>query len=173
MENIEYENDFAKMEILFDNPYSFFEYLKMCKGFTGIRLLSEIANVHLIKPMKYYEIVTFKTFICEIVYNAINLFPDICEYIIKCENENGLSFLKIAHFEDTLDDGQPCLAQYTGMDVGIYCLSLKDIKNFYMNNRHREIDPHVINTLVTLMHMGGNTPKVTTSFKSNKSLLKI
>jgi len=158
------------MEIEDENPYGYFEYLKICKRNSGFQLLSEVNvnNIWNAKDLHYYDIMIFKTFICELIYNAINLFPTISEYTIKCKNENGISVLVFKCFEDLAEDGFPCLAKFTSMDMDmIYYLEREGVKSLYMNNRHEHIDCNIVNTIITLMYMGGSPPKVSTTSKIN------
>ena len=160
------------MKFIADNPYAFFEYLKICKGGDWLQLLSEInlGGIKNLKSLDYYEIITFKTFICEIIYNAINLFPDIHEYTIRCENPNGISWLTFCIFDETDDNKHPCMGKFkSGVTGLVHELSLLEIKHLYMNNRYSDIDHDVVNMFMVLMYMGGNNiPKVTTSYKINK-----
>jgi hypothetical protein len=57
-----------------ENPFGFFNYLKLCKGSYGFHLLSEVNTniLYHVKPMEYYEVMTFKTYICEIVFNDLD-----------------------------------------------------------------------------------------------------
>ena len=158
-----------------ENPFGFFNYLKLCKGSYGFHLLSEVNTniLYHIKPMEYYEVMTFKTYICEIVFNAINLFPDITEYTINCTNENGISIMKLGRFDDLSDDGLNCMAKFICVDMDMeYLLTHNDVKQLYMNNRHENVQPDVVNTLVALMYRGGHLPLLKTSYVINKENLK-
>jgi len=175
------ENPLSRQFILKNTcPFTFFKYLRINKSEEEINLVSEIdtKKIHLIKPFNYYEVLTFKTFICEIVYNAINMFPDICEYVIVCKNENGISYLTLGFYEEIADDGHPCMAIYKcyqnekDSSPIIYHLELKDIEQLYCNNRHDAVDASTINTLMCLLYMGGSSPSVSTFSKVNKTKLK-
>ena len=157
------------------NPYAFFHYLKTCKS-KGSYILSEInpKSLYNIKLNEYYNCLSFKTYICEIIYNAINLFPDISEYRIMCKNECGETYLSFALFEDEImDDEHPCMAKFKSVELEeIYTLSLKEIKSLYCNNRYSDIDTDIVNTLVMLMYSDGSTPTVYTSYTINKDVVK-
>ena len=163
-----------------DNPFAFFKYLQMCKRGTGYQLLSEIntKNVCHIKELQYYEVMCFKTYICELIYNAINLFPDISEYTIICKNEIGIAHVNLGLFETIADDGEPCMAKFNFKsfeeedDEVKYDLELAEIKDLYCNNRHQDVRPDIINTLMVLLYMGGHLPTVVTSYKINPESLK-
>lgn len=153
------------------NPYGFFEYLKICKGYKGVQLLSEINtnNLNSIKSNDHYRIITFKTYICELVYNAVNLFPDISSYTIICKNTSFTSTLTFTLYDELSDDNKQCMAKFEYKDVGVYYLTLNDIKNFYMHNRYHEIDTRVINHITAIMQMDGSVPKITTEYITNQS----
>jgi len=114
------------MENFLENPYAYFNYLQTCKGGDYIHLLSEvtIGEKESVKENKYYNALSFKIFICEIIYNAINLFPEIEEYTISCSNENGTSHLKLGIFGELSDDGFQCLGKFISIEAeDIYSLN--------------------------------------------------
>jgi hypothetical protein len=166
------EHDFLKMKYRAENPYAFFEYLKICKGGDGLKILSEVNTSGLwnIKGMDYYEIITFKTFMCELIFHAVNAFPDISEYTITCESPNGTTWITLSNFETPEDDEHPCMAKFKSIVTDmVHELSLKELKYIYMNNRYNNINHDVVNMFMTLMYTGGNNvPKITTSYKMNK-----
>lgn len=160
---------------LVENPYAFFYYLKICKhGFGAERISS--ANSYepgLIRQQRYYDLLGFRIYICELVYNAINLFPDISEYTITCKNEKGTSYLTFGSFKEHICEGHPCMGQFKGnFDSKPFYLSLQDIKSLYMANRYPGVDQETVNNIVVAMFMSGTLPKVTLSYKSAKSFTK-
>lgn len=173
-----------KYKIVLNNiksqPFYFFHYLKSTKRGDGLQLLSEVncKTLGLVKDISYYEVLTFKTFICELIYNGINLFPEICQYTIICKNEKGISYLTFGLFDDIADDGHPCMATFKcyqnekDTEPIIYHLELKDIKHLYCNNRHQDVDSDCVNTLMILLYMGGISPNVSTTSKVNKTHFK-
>jgi hypothetical protein len=169
MENYDFfQNDHFKK-----NPYAFFVYLKTCKSRDTIQLLAEVCPIkpgH-VRSMEYYNIMSFKTFVCEIVFNAINLFPEIRKYTIIFENELGKSYLIFGLFQELSDDGHPSMGKFFGPDAYIN-LTLNDIKELYCNNRHDNINSNVIDTLVAFTTMGGSAPRVSTSFEMNEGIIK-
>ena len=163
------------------SPFAYFNFLKRCKRGDGFALLCEVKcedgyNSDIIKGLHYYEVHAFKTFICELVYNGVNLFPEICEYTITCENEMGKCELSLGLFEEmTGDEGHPCMAKFTFVcseGSQIYHLNLADIKNIYCNNRHKDVNQECINVLVIYMYMGGSDPRVSTTSKINVPYFK-
>ena len=157
--------------MVLDDPYAFFHYLQTQKQGIGIQLLSEIKiqKGDYIKSSEYYDMITFKTFICEIIFNAINLFPDIHEYTIKFKSKQCENYFRLGFFEELADDAHPCMGKIL-IDNTEHLLTIRDIKNLYTNNRYRDIDNEVLNAFVTLMYRPGIS--ITTSFK-NKSANKI
>ena len=158
-----------------ENPHAFFHYLKLCKGGYGQQLLSEIYinTIDSVQCQLYYDIFSFKIFVCELIYNAINLFPGIYEYTIKFKNENGTTYLRFGNFEELSDDGFECMGKILSVDSeDVYSLSRKDITNLYCNNRHPIVDKDLISSLVLIVCMGGSIPTVSTTFKINKNELK-
>ena len=163
------------MENFEENPQAYFHYLKMCKHGNGQHLISEctINDISCIKCQKYYDIFAFKMFVCELIYNAINLFPDIYEYTIKFKNRNGTSYLRFGNFGELSDDGFECMGKIVSIDAeDIYSLSRSDIKSLYCNNRNENVDHDLINTLMVIVCMGGPIPSITTWFKINKNEMK-
>ena len=159
------------------DPYAYFSYLKRTKGgdTCNLSLLSEINlnKLNRIKSSEYYDLMSFKTYVCELVYNGINLFPDICEYTIISKNEIGTSSLKFSVYNEIMDDCHPCMGRFTSYELEeVYSLNLNNIANFYCNNRHVDVDVDVINALITLMYMSGSLPKLSTSYKINPCYLK-
>jgi hypothetical protein len=175
MENIVIEKQKLILTGFEENPYAYFHYLKTCKSGNGLQLLSEINTneLHIIKSQEYYDILTFKTFICELVFNGINLFPEISCYSIICQNEIGISSLNLGLFEETMDDGHPCMAKFINLVLdSTYKMSLKEIKYIYCNNRYHQFQSEFINTIISLMFMGGSMPKVTIKTRVNKAYYK-
>ena len=168
-------NKFSNITHFKENPYAFFNYLKTTNRYdtTQLELIAEVPppQVGVFKSNEYYEIMGFKPFVCELIYNAINLFPDIRKYTITFENEYGKSYLIFGLFQEISEDGHPCMLKYIGLDTFIN-LELKDIKNLYCNNRHDNIDSNTVDTLIGLVMMGGSIPKVSTTFEINRENLK-
>ncbi len=84
MNQSEYYLDFEQEKMFFgkkqlmdfvENPYSFFKYLKNKKKGYGTDLLCETKETSLftIKSTSFYELFAYKIYLCELVYNAINL----------------------------------------------------------------------------------------------------
>jgi hypothetical protein len=162
------------MDTFEENPYAYFHYLKVCRGENTMGLLAEIAPIteSIIRTQKYYDIMNFKNYLCELVYNGINLFPRIRRYTITCQNEMGESSMVFGAFESMcVDDKEPCMAKFFGKDVA-FNISRKDIKDLYSNNRHEYVDNDNINAFIVLLFMGGCVPKVSTKFEIDPNELK-
>jgi hypothetical protein len=158
-----------------ENEYAFFHYLKICKkGYGAERVSSVDFDPNLIKPPRYYELLSFRIYICELVFNAINLFPEISEYTITCQSENKTSYLKFGVFKEHIIDNSPCMGIFKSeYDNETFYLSLKDIKSLYMANRYPEVDQMTVTTLIVSLVMGSYTiPKVEVSYKYNNDHFK-
>jgi hypothetical protein len=157
-----------------ENPYAYFHYLKVCRADNTMGLVAEIApdTQHIIRNQDYYDIMNFKTYLCELIYNGINLFPSISKYTITCRNEMGESTMVFGFFNtECRDDNELCMAKFFGKDVA-FNLSRKDIKDLYCNNRYEYIDADNINAFIVLLFMGGGVPKVSTRFEIDQSQIK-
>jgi hypothetical protein len=161
----------AKVFLEEENPYAYFHFLKYTKGNLP-RFDYDLHVTNTIQCRERVEFITFRKFICELIYNAINFFPEICEYTITCKNESGISTLCFAVFEEMSDDDHFCLGKFVSTDIDMYLLNLNEIKQLYMNNRNKDTDPFIVETLLMLMCMGGSIPTVTTSFKINEKEFK-
>jgi hypothetical protein len=161
------------MDYMFNNPYAFFDYLKLCKGGGSTQLVAEITphDRELIRSNEYYDTLSFKTFICELVYNAINLFPQISKYTISCKNEQGECQLIFADFSEQHENNSSVMSKFVGIDWG-YSLELSDIKHLYSHNRHENVDLDTVNVMVALMCMGGTIPRVSTFYEVNKDFYR-
>ena len=166
-----------KLLNLRENPYGFFEYLKICKHGDGTQMISHINQepARVIKPARHYNLLTFRIYICELIFNGINLFPGILEYKISCKNENGETHLTFGLFKEINVDGHPCMCKFqSNHEFGKepFFLELRDIKSLYMSNRYPDVDHPTISALIVSMYTGGSLPLVNVSFKINPSNLK-
>ena len=143
--------------------YELFEHLKKTKRYDKTQLVAEVNPIQFaaVKSNEYYEIMSFKTFVCEIIYNGINLFPNIRKYTIICRNEFGTSYLMFGKFKENV------MAKFFGSDMYLI-LSDKDISCLYCNNRHDDIDSHLIDILIAAMMTGGSIPRISTTFEINQ-----
>ena len=88
-----------------ENKFGFFHFLKITKGKSHMERISSVNGYRpTLKPVRYFNLQSFRIYLCELVYNAVNLFPEICEYTITSTNENGTSTLKLGYFENTGDN---------------------------------------------------------------------
>ena len=119
------------------------------------------------------KIITFRTFLCELVYRAVQYFPDIAEYTIECKNNSGTVSLKLGNFENETD--YPDIATVT-TQCGTCTLSKVQIIKMYSANRMTNPDHRATNMLIDCIFNGGYEPTVKTSWKINPvddSILKI
>ena len=110
-----------------ENPYSYFKFLKTKKQGYGTDLLCETntKNLFTSKNWSFYELFAYKLYLCELVYNGINLFPEICEYTITCKNKTGTSYITFGIFSEIGEDGHPVMGKYVNNYLDeVYNLSL-------------------------------------------------
>ena len=158
-------------EFIKTSKYGFFLYCQTFKPqVQGMDILVNSNNYFDgIKSNKYYALISFRTYICEIIYNGINLFPGISEYTIECTNNIGVRKLVIKPF------GNECygrlLADY---DTDVFELSKSDIYEFYIANRIKTCDYEKINALVAMLWGGFHTyePSIKTSYVCDISYCK-
>jgi Ca2+-dependent lipid-binding protein len=115
---------------------------------------------------KYYELETFKTYICELFYNAVQYFPHISEYTIECTNDKGVSTLSMGYYTELDDDNEMCLAKIKNKHFEM-CLNKTDVQSLYIANRasHPEIN-ETVNLVISSLYSSGYEPHVKTYFKS-------
>lgn len=160
-----------------ENKFGFFHFLKITKGKSDMERISSVDGYRpTLKPARYFNLQSFRIYLCELVYNAVNLFPEICEYTITSTNENGTSTLKLGYFEGTGSD-ELCMGVFkSNFDNEQFYMRLSDIKAMYMANRHKDVDHMSVTAVVVSMFMCGSLPNITVSYKHNpeyyKGLLK-
>jgi len=120
----------------------------------------------LIKSSFYLAYLTFKALICELFYQAIRSIPhDISEYTIHCTNNKGVNQIVIGIFDDLDDDGEIAVTKIITPD-SIFVLNKVDVHNFYIANRSQHHDKDIINSIMMLLYMDGDEPRIKTSYKS-------
>ena len=140
----------------------FFELLKKHKT-SGVKLVSYFPKSRdsAFVLFNNYDVLSFRILICELIYNAINLFPDIYEYTITCNR----STMKIGYFDVLDDNGEPTVITITN-PMGNYKLNKVNVYQLYRHNRDPDIDMETINAVSVLMILDGNIPMIKTSYKS-------
>ena len=101
----------------------YFELLRKYK-LSGIKLVSYNSGNLNIKSNRYYNAISFRIYFCELVYNAVMLFPDIYEYTITCKGTYTTS-IKIGFFDELDDNGEPTVAKISSY-IGDYALNKQD-----------------------------------------------
>ena len=148
------------------SPYVFFENLQKTKRYDNTNLLlAEITPIKtgVIRSVEYYNIMALKQFICEIIYNAINLFPYIRKYTITFKTRHGTNHLLFGLFRGK--GGDVCMAKFFGTDAYID-LGFNEIEQLYCINRHDNINDDIVNTLIAPMPNKVNQ----VTFRTNKEL---
>jgi len=109
----------------------------------------------------YYDTLSFRTMICEIIYQAIQMFPLIKEYTILCENSKGKSKIIIGYHEEIDNDGELGLIKVQNK-YGTFVLDKIDVHNLYIFNRCAEADVEIANALMLCLYLDGEKPSVKT-----------
>jgi hypothetical protein len=120
---------------------------------------------------------TFRMMVCELIHNAISMFPQISEYTITCRNEIGISTLEIS--SKGFQDPDPAFTR-TGMGritncTRSYILYEEDLHNMYIAARIKNqdlIDYHALRFVCDLLYQNGQEPTMTTSFVTNSEWAK-
>jgi len=156
-----------------DYRQAYFTFLKTHKPSNEITVFGDCSDYipGLLRHYSHYDMISFRTEICEIFHQCIKYFPEICEYTIKCVNENGPKYLKIGYFDEIDEVGKKCLAKLITPDNFIP-LSKQDIYELYVANKVADCNTNAVNGLVSLLHGEGSLPKITTSYKLNKKMIK-
>lgn len=153
----------------------YFEFLKKYKANEDIHIISDISfkSLYNVKANYYYSMISFKTYMCELFYRAINMFPDIIEYTMHVKNDKvSTAFIISSILTDSFDDnGQRALALITN-EFETYILSKYDINNLYTANRTSNNRCEAAVALVMLLWRDGCEPSVTTSYKLHPKFIK-
>jgi len=118
-------------------------------------------NYGSIRSYGYYSAYTFKKLICELFYHAVQMFPEIKEYIIECSNGNNKSTIRIGFFDQLDDEGETALVIINNKDSE-YILNKTDINNFYVANRTTYCNHDVINYIMDFIYMDAQEPTIKT-----------
>ena len=107
------------------------------------------------------KIITFRTYLCELIYRAVQYFPDIVEYTIECKNNSGTVTIKLGEFknETEVPDVAIVITQ-----CGVCSLSKAAIVKMYSANRIRTPDHRQTNMLIDCIFNGGYEPSIKTSW---------
>ena len=152
------------MDLAKEYQEDFFKLLKKYK-LSGVKIVSYNTNTSGIKSTHYYSAITLKIYFCELVYNAVMLFPDIYEYTIICQGSHR-STLKIGYFTELDDDGEPTIAKISNTEIGDYCLNKNDFFQIFRCNRDPTIDNDTVNSFIVMMTLDCVNPIISTSYKT-------
>jgi hypothetical protein len=119
-------------------------------------------NERCVRGNYYYNLLSFKVCICEIIYNAVRLFPDIQEYTITVKNYE-TTVLKIGFFPDLDEEGERCLAIISN-SLGDFALTKQNLHDLYVANRTTEQNKETIHALMAMLYLDGTYPTITTSY---------
>ena len=131
-------------------------------------------NTRVISDPYKYDVISFRTCICELFYHAVNSFPMITEYTIECSNDMTTSRVTLKAFDiHELDDrNERGLCRVTNK-YDTFILNKFDIYNIYVSNKVCDPDYDIINSFVIALHMGGSIPSIKTSFKINPKTARV
>ena len=116
---------------------------------------------HVFRENSYYQAHSFRTLICELIYQAIQMFPNIKEYRIICKNNKGVSKIIIGYLEELDNDDELGLIKIENKYTTVI-LDKTDVHNIYIFNRCSEGDPEIINAVLSCLYLDGNQPSVKT-----------
>ena len=121
------------------------------------------------KSPEYWRYISFRTMICEMIYQAVNLFPEIEEYTIICNSTSTgtNTTLQLGTYPDNI------VAKLSNGEH--YCdISKIDIVKIYSANRIPTPDNDKINNIIQILyHTGLSEPVISTSMIfSNKNMDK-
>ena len=119
-----------------------------------------------------YDMVSFRTCICELFYHAVNSFPMVMEYTIECSNSMTDSSIILKAFDQLDDRHERGLCKITNK-YDSFMLNKYDIYNIFVSNKVNDPDYDTINSLMIALHMGGTNPTIKTSFKINPKAARI
>ena len=117
------------------------------------------------KSDHYYSTFSFRTLLCEIIYQAIQMFPRIKEYQILCQNNKGKSKITIGFLEERDNEDEPGLIKVENKH-GTFVLNKVDVHNIYIFNRCPDGDPDIINNVLLCLYLDGDQPTLKTNIIS-------
>jgi len=182
LQNIENSNDTLSNKMIEKNEFNFIN-LKRYKCLNNfVNVNSDLIinmNSNIIKSRIFYDLYPFRIILSDLVYFALQCFPNIIEYSIICENDKGISILKLGSHKQ---DGNT-MASIINKN-GEFLLNEIDILNLYIFNRikikpineHTDIDTsnliEDINLICELLCQGGFIPHIKTKFINKPNLKK-
>jgi hypothetical protein len=121
-----------------------------------------------IKSLQYYSFFSFRSIICELFYQAINSIPNIItHYTISCKSKKGTSELQIGIFNDLDDEGEISVAKIVSPNC-MLILNKEAVHNLYIANKTNYFDYETVNTIISLLYMDEDEPRIKTWYISSK-----
>jgi hypothetical protein len=171
----EHDTDTEKFDDSEKCEFGLFRYLSICKnGLHGMYLnmnLNPPVQKNSLRSFEYYNYLSFRIYICELIYRGIKEFPRICEYTITCTNDSGTKSMVFKNYDELADDGTACMGKLYTEDNQVYHFTVKDIKDLFMSNRYN-LENTNIDTFILLLHLSGWDPIVKTEYKINPKYVK-
>jgi len=158
----------------YKSPYLFFMFLQKYQTRTDHSLMfcDTIFDETILNISSYINLVCFRTFICELIHNAINLFPGISDYTFSFSNKRKLL---IKPFLDFDEEGSQYFGQIifdNGDKIG---LNTQDIEQLYITNKSPYCNLERINIIIGTLYgysFDRVAPTVITSYTLNKDNIK-
>jgi hypothetical protein len=154
----------------YDFANDFLIFLSRFKQSDTVDLVS-VPDKTCVPSSGYYNYLSFKTMICEMIFRAINNFPHIIkEYTITCTNNKGQVIIKIGVSEHK--DNEDELSVVTVITPNkTYYLNKVDVNTICIANRTNFYDHLTVHEFISIIYGGsdGYEPIVKTSWVSNKN----
>ena len=157
------------------NPEEYFMFLRTYKPQkNGMFIIADsISSLPKNSTSRGSTFLVLRTYICEMVYNAIRSFPDVSEYTIIFNNTNlSKCYIVFGYFENELDENnEPGLCKII-TDYSSFMLSKEDIYSLYVSNKVVEPDYDIINSLMISLFVGGlnESTSLSVSYVTNKKM---
>jgi hypothetical protein len=144
----------------------FYVLLKNRWNFSPTALMPSSENNNC-KSSNYWRFISFRILICELIYKAVNMFPEIEEYNITCTSGKSVSIIQLGTYPNNV------VARLSMGDC--FCDILKtDIIKIYMANRIPDPNNDRLDTIMQILYYSGKyEPSISTSMVfSNKKMDK-
>ena len=123
---------------------------------------------------EFYRMYSFRHMICELMHNAINMFPEISQYSIICKNNIGTATMDISldgYIDPDPQFSTPGIAKITNK-FGTYILHKQDIMSLYVATKVKDpedsiVNVHALNFMCELLYQTGYEPIISTTFINN------
>ena len=150
-------------------PYEYFNFLCRFQENENY-ILDYCCNPYLVRSSQSYDIISFRTILCEYFYRAIKCFPLVSEYIIHFKNNISDASIRFGFYEN--EDEEPSLVILESNIYDKYVLDKKEIWNVFVANKIKRSDYYEVNLIAMMLTAGGDFPKITTTWTINPEYVK-